>query len=257
MNLDGTNNHLITSFDPYILYFWLSADGKKICTGDYRSAHILNTDGSGLTKINFPDSIIDPQWALSPAGNLIAVSLARGLCLINPDGRNFKVLRDSSNLTTYYNLSFTSDGNSVLYIQDEHDNGRLNFKSFNLKTGKDINLFPDLYTEAIYSYEVSPEDSILFTDVSGISLLNLSNYTTTFLTKGFNAHFSPDGSNISYVITDVITDSTNLYIYNLKSGLINRIQANFPGNYILDPYLSHDNSKIIFLEDSPYLEKSN
>jgi hypothetical protein len=256
MNLDGTNQHLITPPGFSCYNFWLSFDGKKLCTGEYFNPYVLNSDGSGLTKLNLPDSIKYLYgWAISPSGNKIAFSYIHGLYLIDYDGENLKHLRDSTNSTTYTIVNFTPDDSSFIYIENAymHNMNYTTLKLYKFKDSSDKYLVTEnVINDAIF-YNISQWNTILFTNVSGIYLFDLSNNNLSFLTKGSYAHYSIDGSRVSYIVLD----SMSLYTYNLKSRTINKLNLTLPGNSLSDSFLSRDNSKIIFLADSSYTVKNN
>lgn len=257
MNTDGTNPRELTSSDPFN-NLWLSLNGKNICLNRTdNSAYFMNTDGSGLTKFNLPNSIkYVLGWNISPVDSEIVFSCNSGIYLITTDGKNLRLLKDSSNLSIYYDPNFTIDGTAIVYVQgDGHYNSPIgpSMRLFNLKNGRDTLLFPGDNLKHVIDFEVSPWNTILFTNTFNysnlrISLLNLGNLSYTTLTQGSYAHFSIDGEWISYIILD----SPLICTYNLKSKMINRINTSLPGNYFSDPRLTPDNKRLIFLADSTY-----
>jgi hypothetical protein len=249
MNIDGTNKHIITNNAGYDL--WFSSGKNKILFEQYSTGkyYSINIDGSGLTKLNTPDSLkYINGWDISPSVNKVVFSTPRGMFLTDIDGNNLKTLKDSSNNSYFNSLHFTPDGNSVIYIQDDQS-----LKQFNLLNGNDITIYPGTSNgDHVIYFEISSLSSLLFTDASnfglGINLVNLNYNSTSLIMRGMNAHYSIDGSRISYILPEV----TGFYVYTLPSGPINHTDVNLPGNYLSDPRLSPDNSKIIFVADSTY-----
>ncbi|MCK9212550.1 MAG: hypothetical protein M0P61_17090, partial [Ignavibacteriaceae bacterium] len=92
-------------------------------------------------------------------------------------------------------------------------------------------------------------NTILFITYNKIYELDLNNYSVNLLIQaGRDAHYSKDGKWISYV------DFTYplLYTYNYELKKIAQINLPLVGNYISNPRLTYDNSKIIFSADSSY-----
>ena len=250
MDIEGINKHLITPSSFYTYNFWLSYSGEKIYIGEYYDPHLINIDGSNLMKLNLPDSIkYLGGWAVSSNMYKAAFSFSNGLYLMNFDGTNIKQLQDSSNSRTYSDISFTPNDSSIVYIQDEHNSGKLSLKLFNIKNYVDTTLFPENGGNHIISYLISQWNTVLFVSTAGIHLLDLNTLKYTFLTKGSYPHYSNDGNEISYIILD----NPGIYIYNLQSKDIMHIDLTLPNNYIKDPIFLSDKNKIIFEADSSYI----
>ncbi|MFA6980376.1 MAG: hypothetical protein WC209_13730 [Ignavibacteriaceae bacterium] len=249
MDADGSNKHQLS---PYLFNdLWLSLNGKNIClNGTDYSYYFMNTDGSGLTKLTLPNYInFLWSWNISPSGNQILFSHLSGMYLMDVDGKNFKLLRDSSNSKYVYSSNFTSDGKSAVYILYDHLAVSYSLKLLNLIDGTDILLFPGDKTNHVTAFEVSQWNTILFITSNKIYELDLNNYSVNLLIQaGRDAHYSKDGKWISYV------DFTypRLYTYNYELKKIAQINLPLVGNYISNPRLTYDNSKIIFSADSSY-----
>ena len=227
MDLNGANSRLMAenAFD-----LWLSSGKNKICFTHLTTTkpYFMNTDGSGLTKLNVPDSFkyIESRWDISPSGNKVVFSAYAGIYIMNIDGSNLKRLKDTVNPSTYYfSLYFTPDGSSIIYSPDQSY-----IKIYNLADGTYKTIFwKNSYT--ISFYELSPSNALLFGDYQNIYSANLIDDSHTLLTKGTFGHFSFDESKFAYVIYD----SSGINTYNLPSGPVTHIDVNLPGNAINDP----------------------
>ena len=85
----------------------------------------------------------------------------------------------------------------------------------------------------------------------GIYIMDLDKFAFSNLTNGWDAHYSIDGSLFSYTL-----EGQFLYTYNLKSSTAIKINLNLPWNYLSNPHLTPDNSRIIFQADSLYYTKN-
>ena len=243
-DLDGTKKHLLT---PLLFYnFWLSSGGNKICLEQAHTSdrYFINTDGSGLIKINFPVTKIN-SWDLSPAADKVVYSCNTGLYLINLDGSSQRLLDVASDSSFITNVHFTPDGNAVIYFHGNFMNEQESFIKCNLQDGTITKLFNDLG-----NFELSALDKILFTSLKGIYLFDLKTNSNELLTYGRMAHFSPDGSRFSYL------DNNVMFVYNLTSVITttftNVVNKGLPGHYVLNSHLSSDNNRIVFQTDSSY-----
>lgn len=243
MGADGSNKHQMSSYQFNNL--WLSLNGKNICLNrtDY-SYYYMNIDGTDLTKLTLPSSTnFLWSWNITPARDQILCTNRTGMYLIDKVGNNLKLLIDSSNSTFIYSSNFTSDGKSAIYILNK------SLKLINLIDGKDTLLFPGDETNQVTSFEVSQWNTILFTTDKRIYELDLNNYSPKLLIQtGRDAHYSKDGKWISYA--DKIYPF--LYTYNYELKKIAMINLPLVGNFISNPRLTYDNSKIIFSADSSY-----
>lgn len=243
MSVDGSNKNQISPY--HFNNIWLSLNGKNICLSstDYSYCY-MNTDGTGLTQLTLPSSInFLWSWNISPAGDQILCTNRTGMYLIDKVGNNLKLLIDSSNSTFIYSSNFTSDGKSAIYKLNK------SLKLINLNEGKDTLLFLGDETNQVISFEVSQWNTILFTTDKRIYELDLNNYSPKLLIQtGRDAHYSRDGKWISYA--DKIYPF--LYTYNYELKKIAMINLPLAGNYISNPRLTYDNSKIIFSADSSY-----
>jgi hypothetical protein len=208
--------------------------------------YFINTDGSGLTKVTLPQLMIY-SWDLSPSADKVVYSCNRGLYLTNIDGSNSLLLKDTSNSMLVYSAHFTSDGNSIILVQDNYLIGASSLILYNLKSGSSTKLF-----SGEVDYELSPADIILFSSSGGIYLYKLKNNQFSEVTLGGGAHFSTDGTLFSYFLSD----DTSIRVYNLISNTMTRTDINLPGNFLLNAHFSPDNNKLIFQADSTfYLSK--
>jgi hypothetical protein len=240
-NPDGTNKHQLTP-GSYI-GLWFSSAGNKICLEQNNlDNYFINTDGSGLTKVTLPNLLIY-SWDISPSADKVIYSCNRGLFLTNIDGSNSILLKDTSNSLLVSGARFTSDGNSILFIQENYLNGASSFVLYNLKGGSSTNLF-----SGDVDYELSPSDTVLFSSSGGIYLLNLKNNQLSELTGGGGIHLSPDRTRFSYFLSD----NTSIHTYNLISNSMTHTDIYLPGNFLYNAHLIPDNSKIIFQADSTY-----
>lgn len=239
-NPDGSDKHLLTPGPYYDL--WLSSGRNKICLQQNPNPdhYFINTDGSGLTKINFPYPTVY-TWDLSPTADEVVFSCNRGLYLSNIDGSNLKLLKDSSGSSLFGSVHFSLDGNSILFNQENYLTSSTSFIMYNLQSGIFTKIFSD-YAD----YELSL-NKILFTSTGGIYLYDLGNKTTSLLTSGGSAHFSADGTRFSYLNYD-----KSLNTYSLNSFTTTSITAiNMPENFFYNPHITPDN-KLLFQADSTY-----
>jgi len=204
----------------------------------------MNTDGTGLTQLTLPSSInFLWSWNISPAGDQILCTNRTGMYLLDKVGNNLKLLIDSSNSKFIYSSNFTNDGKSAIYKLNK------SLKLINLNDGKDTLLFLGDETNQVTSFEVSQWNTILFTTDKSIYEVDLNNYSTSLLVQtGRDAHYSKDGEWVSYVDNFF----PRLYTYNYEFKKIAQINLPLAGNFISNPLLTYDNSKIIFSADSSY-----
>jgi hypothetical protein len=241
VNLDGTNKHLLTpgTFSS----FRLSSGKNKILLEPKNSSdhYFINTNGSGLTKLNVPSSVIY-SWDLSPAADKILFSSPGGLWLINPDGSDLKLLKDTSGLISYNGVHFTWDGSSVLY-HEIHNSASFSLTLFNLTSRVENRSFIEYY-----DFELSRTNKLLLSvPTGGTTYLDIYKNISLTVNQSHQSHLSFDESRFSYVYVE------SIFIYNLNSyAKTNIVDVNLPGNFIFNPRLSSDNSKIIFQADSTY-----
>ncbi|MFL2763831.1 MAG: hypothetical protein ACJ0A6_02325 [Dehalococcoidia bacterium] len=147
MNLDGTDvTQVTTNTTHYILYPRLSPDGTKIVYSarpiqpapGVRSRYqiyIINTDGTNLQQITFPDGIdssmqrIFPAW--HPDGTKLLYSKWTGKnydnCIINVDGTNEVCFETPSPTgrtgTREFSADWTPDGSKIVFSSYEYVQG--------------------------------------------------------------------------------------------------------------------------------------
>ena len=248
MKTDGTNKHSITrgSYD-----ITLSSGKNKICFFQSGKPYFINTDGSGFTKLNVPDSIPAVfNWDISPSGNKAAFYGTSGMYVMDIDGNNLRLLHKSpdSNNNLYFKVSFTLDGNSLVYSQNQKT-----IKLLNLSNGSDIVLYPGntVYPEGSVNFnDVSSLNTVLFSDFNGdviIGSIDLITNTWSQITTGIDPHYSIDGTRISYSPSS----QSGLNTFILPAGPKNHISVDY--NLPSNPHLTPDNSKILFRVDANYI----
>jgi hypothetical protein len=241
VNLDGTNKHQLTpgSFSD----IRLSSGKNKILLepNNTNDRYFINTDGSGLTKLNFPFPVIY-SWDLSPAADKILFSSPGGLWMINADGSDLKLLKDTSGLISYNGVHFTWDGNSVLYSEVHHSAGPSSLTLLNLTSRVESRSFL-----VFYDYELSRTNKLLLSVPEGTTYLDIIKNISVTVNQAYFSHLSFDESRFSYLYAE------SIFIYNLNSyAKTNSVAPNLPGNSISNPHLSSDNNKLIFQADSTY-----
>jgi hypothetical protein len=245
MNIDGTNDHLVPTGKTGD--FWLSSGKDKICFNSSGKQTFINTNGSALTKLNIPDTIKNTDygvWDISPSGNRVVFNGTGGIYLMDIDGENVKLFKDTTIKSgSCILLRFTPDGNSVISINVPDI---LYLKIYNLNDGT----YKALISKSIYfiSLDVFSWNTLLFSTDSRIYQGDFSNVLNTSFINGTDAHYSIDGTKFSYLKSD----SSGIFTYNPTSGTINHTDVYLPGNTLSNPHLTLDNSRIIFRADSTY-----
>ena len=137
INLDGSNRRVIFQAPPYaadLLYPMMSPNGKQIVfewfnspsstPADREAIYVINTDGSGLTRLTpFAENDGDnPDW--SPNGRWILFhsqvddpSHQAQIFLIHPDGTGRKKITHFKRGTFLGGYSFSPDGTSIVFAK--------------------------------------------------------------------------------------------------------------------------------------------
>ena len=220
----GLNNRKITEDNLYV-YQDISVsrtEPKIVFTGkpndipQYRSLYTINEDGSGLSHISEPLELISgPNGgtfqiqptsfpAFSPDGSKIAfhalvVSHPQAnifyefIVIMNSDGSNKEVVfSDLGKNTEFYDLSWTKDGEFLLFVMMKPDDGFHRWvKALNLNSRKvsDITGFLEVNGDQVYHIGTSPNSNkIVFNQhLGGGSDLFITEYEyfdDTFSIKG-------------------------------------------------------------------------
>lgn len=235
-NYDGSNKHLLTpgSYQN----FWLSSGKNKVCLHQYPSYnnYFINTDGSGLTKLNLVYPAVD-TWDISPSGDKVVFSCSNGLFIANIDGSNTIMLNNPVS-----SLHFSPDGNYIVYNQQVYLSTTTSLFIYNLQSGLTTKIFPD-YVD----YDLSL-NKILFTSSGGVYLYDIGNKTNSLLTSGGSAHFSANGSRF---VSFNANQSMNIYDLNSFS-TVSVTSINMPQVFCYNPNITPGNNGLIFQSDSTY-----
>lgn len=186
---------------------------------------------------------------ISPKGDKVVFSDHQGLFIMDSDGKNLHLLRDSSRISFYEYAHFAQNGESIVYIHHRYSAKEIFLKVYNLNTGQDTLLYQGDENNYVGVFDVSPWNTVLFTFAGGIYLLNLRDYAAHFQNMGMEANFSNDSTRITYCVFP----KSIIYTLEIKSGITTQTNINLPGNYIYSPYLSTINNRIIFRADSEYV----
>lgn len=121
-NTDGTGMHKLSTSNYIPAYFILSPDGQKILfttdAGDYLCT--MNIDGSDIMQIS--DKLMETHFSpkFSYDGKCIAYfestsSSTKGLFIVNTDGTNKRMLKDSLIHYISNSLSWSPDGKRIVF----------------------------------------------------------------------------------------------------------------------------------------------
>ncbi len=247
-NSDGTDDVIISpnSFDVYNYMFYLNS--TKILIYSNASFYSMNLDGSGFSQLNFPSNIkINNYITLSPDGQKLAYANSSGLYIINSDGSNQIQIQDSANTFSFPDINFTPDGNNVVYLQDFRNGNAQDLGLYNVNSKYDTSLFYGTNGNWARTYCLSKWNTLLFSNGNGVNLMNLNNYSYTFLHSGGDAHFSNDSTKITF--TDL---NNSIYVMDLKDYSTKYMLVNLPKNYISNPLLSLDENHVFFQADTSW-----
>ena len=244
MNLDGSNQHNLLPANLNPVEFSISPDGTKIILFAGQNLYLMNADGSNLNKITIPDTTLNKSNpSLSFDNKNIVYSSKSGIYQINVNGENYKKLISNPAKTSYTQPGFLPDDNNIIFA--EFNDSTVNWVAlhlFSLSTLKDTILYK-FSNSTGNSYEVSPNNDILFTTGSNIHELNINTLIDKIITAGSDAHYSPDFSKITFIDpADTLID-----LIDLKTNGIIKISTSFKYyDTIYWPKLSPDGTKIIF-----------
>lgn len=256
-NPDGSGKKIISpggtiSAVTYQLYMYK----KKILLFQYLNSntyfYVMNFDGSELTQLNVPSNIdIYRGITFSPDGSKIAFSNTTGLYIMNSDGSDQTQIKDSTNKSYCYNLNFSPDGNNVIYIYDIHDDDGRDLRIYNIKSLMDTSLFyNNSWGNEVRTFEVSKWNTLVFNSGHDINLINLNNFSNSFLHRGLDPHLSYDSSKITFINYD----TPAIYVMDLITNSTELINVNLPGNMIWHPILSLDEKHVFFQTDTVWYE---
>lgn len=249
-NIDGTDSVTISPENVEIFNYQLNLNATKLLLNQFYSPYLMNLDGTGLTLVNMPSNIKSSYGTgMSPDGKIIAYSnYSVGLLLMNSDGSNQIQIKDTSNRSYFYNINFTPDGNNVVYIQDIQGGVALDLRLYNIQSKLDTSLFYNNDGNKIRTYCISKWNTLLFSNGDGVNLMNLKDYSYTFLHRGRDAHFSYDSTKVTFMDFDI----NAIDVFDLKQNSSNLIFVNLPKNNISNPALSLDGNRVIFQADTSW-----
>lgn len=243
-NLDGSDSHALAPDSLISLSFSVSPDRSKIIFSiNYRDIYIMNSDGSGLSRINIPDTSNKYYPSLSYDDNYLTYGNAEGVFQIGTNGSNFKMLRGNNTKKVRFLLTAYCANTKILY-SDYNDSTTL-FQSLHLIDTQNLSdtvLFSLGNSFGGY-YEVSNSNKILYTNNDYIHEYDVSSRVDKVITQGVDAHYSVDFSKITY--RDM--NSSMIYLMDLPTNKISQLKTSFSLYNIAKPRLTPDGTKIIFI----------
>jgi len=223
----------------------------KIAFNSFRNAlhdvYIMNSDGSGQTKISFYE-YGSKNPVFSPTGDFLVFDGGLGLYSYHLESRQLKKLTDNlDNLEEYYSIS--PDGSQLLYVRGRGSkfHPESNIHILDLTNGTNINLTND---SVGYTYPAfSPDGKIILYTIlrnTGIYKMNSDGSNKEQLTEdGFwdsKPKFSPEGSKIVYISSK--ENYRDIFLMNSDgSSPVNLTSGYAPCD---NPQFSPDGSKILF-----------
>ena len=222
-NSDGKDKVLITPNDFYVGQYRLFLNETKLLLNIYFSPCLINIDGSGFKSLS---------WAKDPVFNGIAIS-SNELYIINSDGSDRIRIKDTVNSSYRYDISFTADGNNIIYINDIQYGIALDLRLYNFKSKTDTSLF---YSNGNIFYRASKWNTLLFANGGGINLENINSYKYTFIYPGGDPYFPYDSTKITFMNNGF----TAVCLMDLTENSTKIINANLPNNFVSHPILSLD-----------------
>lgn len=252
-NSDGSNSVLISpnSLDIYGYQFYLNSTEILfiIYADPGASVYVMNTDGSGLTHLNLPNDFgLNFEITFSPDGRKIAYRNSSGLYIINFDGSNKIQIKDTVNTFSFMDINFTPDGNNVVYMEDFANVTAMDLRLYNVNSKRDTSLFYGNIQSSLGTYCISKWNSLLFSNSNGVNLMNLNNYSYTFLYRAGDAQFSNDSTKITFVNNSI----NSIYVMDLKENSIKQIIVKLPNNTFSHPILSLDENRVFFQADTSW-----
>lgn len=247
-NENGSDS-LIISPPIYEIYnYELFANNTKALIQQGNSAYILNFNSGEINKLTVP--IFFNEIAISSDGKNLALTNDTCLYLINRSDSSIKLLKDTVNNRYYYRIGFTKLSNNLVYIQNTNNGYSIDLRLFDIKQNHDTSLYYNAGANKPGAYTTSLWNNMMFANQSGINLLNLNNYSYTFLHSGRDAHFSYDSTKVTFV-----NSNGDICIMDLVDNSLNTIHIDLPNNYIKDPILALDEKHVIFQADTSWNTK--
>ncbi|MEO8211060.1 MAG: DUF5050 domain-containing protein [bacterium] len=224
INTDGTNMIQIPRNDLFPVYFILSPRGDKVlfttAQGNYLC--VINSDGTNFLQLSDRNSgEIIPQF--SPDGNSIAFmefipSVSKGLHVINTDGTNKTLVKDSISKSYGATLDWSPDGNKIVFENNDPFPTRIctinkDGSGYTILTeGTNPSWSPDGSKICFLNY-INQATELLLMNADGSNQKNISN---TNLQYENSPRWSPDSKQILFSYQQNSND-LKLKIYDLIS----------------------------------------
>ncbi|MGA7721949.1 MAG: hypothetical protein WCA84_12345 [Ignavibacteriaceae bacterium] len=252
MNLDGSNQHAILPSNLNPVEFSVSPDGMNLIFFAGQILYLMNVDGSNLSQIIIPDSILKrANPGLSFDNRNIVFACSYGIYQISVNGQNYKKLKSNPAKTSFTQPGFLPDNNIIFAEYNDSTGFWVALHYFNLTSLQDTIIYNFTNEYAGYYYEVSPDNNVMFTAGNNIHEFNINTLTDKIITAGSDAHYSLDFSKITYIDPG----DTWIDLIDLGSNKIINIKTSF--NYygeLSSPRLSPDGTKIIFEVATPVFQ---
>jgi Tol biopolymer transport system component len=121
INVDGTGETFLHTPQTFNGLTW-SPDGSQIAFGDLDGLYVMNSDGTGLTKIaDNPSGDYDPRWA--PDGSKIVFARSIGsdsaIYTVRPDGTELSRVDRTPNNADFA-PDWSPDGSKILFTTDTY-----------------------------------------------------------------------------------------------------------------------------------------
>lgn len=263
IDLNGQSEQQILT--PNTIDYSVSEDGNKIVfsSGNYPNApniYTENSDGINIKKLTNVsgkyDMDLEPDF--SPDASQIVFRQVSSIAVMASDGSDQRVILPSS-AQHYYQLPKFSPSGNIIYVYDDSLDTYLQMYN---QVNHQVNT---LFSFSSFDTPISPGDGefeisyktnkvlvVSHLNGNGISSflyqINLDNLQVEKLIEGYDAFYSLDGNEISYMLKGDTTNS--IYVYNLSTLQVKSIHINLPGNEIHHPKLSLEGGLLIFEADS-------
>jgi Tol biopolymer transport system component len=246
-----------------------SADGSKIVfvsnDPDEAGIHVINADGTGLTRILTGDLENDPGFSVD--GNRLIFSRyfpdpSRGryeIHTMNLDGSNLTRLTDSPDLSSrspeyspngslimFKNGSSQSVGDGFLEVMNADGSNRHVLANLGYQGDLSFSAFSPDSSKIVFQAPgsgPSAPDEIYTINVDGTGLLNVTNSGS----GDYDARFNTDGTKIIYSTDSDPSSGTNYDIYIMNANGTGKTRLTEAEDFDSAGIFTPDGSKIIFV----------
>jgi TolB protein len=216
---------------------------------------VVNTDGSGLTRLTHGLNGKRPSW--SPDGARVAFESRQDsnhyLYVVNTDGSNLTEL--VNNDFGFYGLSWSPDGTRILFATSHNDNDEIfvinadGSELTNLSNHPASDMYPAWSpdgTRILFETYHDDNDEIYVMNIDGSGRTNLTNHPA----EDSSPAWSPDGTHIAFASDREKTEGSNIFndteIYVMNADGSGLIRLTNRVGFDAYPSWSPDGTRIAF-----------